>query len=179
MNTFLKRTGFWLFLLSGGWWVHGFDPETDGMTGIMDLVRKRFPEVHQLSTEELALWLNDTHRARPVILDVRLPEEYEVSHLAGAQQVDPKIPLPELRSKIATNRPVVVYCSVGYRSSALAERLMQAGVTNVFNLEGSIFKWANEGRPLRRQETNAHTVHPYNIRYGVLLKPELRDTDSK
>ena len=57
------------------------------------------------------------------------------------------------RDGIAKDAPIVTYCSVGYRSGKMAERLQAAGYTNVRNLEGSIFKWANEHRPLVRGES--------------------------
>jgi len=179
VSSIARHLGFWLFLLSGGLLVHGFDPETDGMQGIKDLVRKRFPDVHQLQTGELAAWLSDTNRPQPVLLDVREIEEFEVSHLPDAKNVKPNAKLNDIRAIVATDRPVVVYCSVGYRSSALAQRLAKLGLTNVFNLEGSIFQWANEGRPIVKDKAAepATKVHPYNKRYGVLLKPALRSED--
>lgn len=173
--TLSRRLGFWMFLFSGGLLVYGFDPETDGMQGIKELVRKRFPEVRQLQPAELAEWLNDTNRQPPLILDVREAKEFKVSHLADAQNVDPDSKPSDLEAKTATNRPVVVYCSVGYRSSALAQRLIKSGYTNVYNLEGSIFQWANEGHEVVNEKQEAvKKVHPYNKRWGVLLKPELR-----
>lgn len=175
VNLLGQRIGFWIFLLSGSA-VLGFDPEQDGLAGIKDLVRKRFPEVRQLPTKELAAWLADTKRPQPVILDVRQPEEFALSHLPGARRVDPNAKADSVRSLTATNQPVVVYCSVGYRSSELAQRLLKAGVTNVFNLEGSIFQWANEGRPLAGTNGPAAKVHPYDDRWGALLKPEVRAT---
>lgn len=78
---------------------------------------------------------------------------------------------------IATLKPnatVIVYCSVGYRSSQMAERLRKAGVANVFNLDGSIFQWANEGRPLQKAGEPAKVVHPYNKTFGKSLKEEYR-----
>jgi rhodanese-related sulfurtransferase len=179
VSSFGRQLGFWLFLLSGGILVHGFDPETDGIQGIKDLVRKRFPEVSQLQTAELVIWLNDPNRPQPVLLDVREVKEFDVSHLPGATNVKPNAKAADLKAIIATGQPVVVYCSVGYRSSALAQRLAKIGLTNVFNLEGSIFQWANEGRPLVKNEPAepAEKVHPYNKRYGVLLKPALRSED--
>ena len=144
------------------------------MDGIKELVRKRFPEVQQLPTQELVAWLADTHRPPPVILDVRQAEEFGVSHLAGARRIDPDAKADAIKATTATNQPLVVYCSVGYRSSELARRLMKSGVTNVFNLEGSIFQWANEGRALTGTNGPATTVHPYSERWGALLKPALR-----
>lgn len=173
VNTIGKWCGLWVFLLTGSV-VLGFDPETDGMEGIKAMVRKRFPEVRQLPTPELASWLADTNRPQPVLFDVRQPDEFVVSHLAGALQVNPDTKLDVLRAQLTTNRPVVVYCSVGYRSSELARRLLKAGITNVFNLEGSIFQWANEGRPVVNTNGIAAKVHPYNERWSTLLKPEVR-----
>ena len=69
----------------------------------------------------------------------------------------------------------MTYCSAGYRSGKLAERLQAAGYTNVRNLDGSIFKWANERRPLVRGESEPVTkVHPYSAIWGRLLAPEAR-----
>jgi rhodanese-related sulfurtransferase len=137
-------------------------------------VRARFPAVRQLSTAELAGWLADADRPAPLLLDVREPAEFAVSHLPGAVRVDPDASPEKLRPLVSTNRAVVVYCSVGYRSSALAARLAKAGATNVANLEGSIFAWANEGRPLASNGRPASVVHPYDARWGRLLNPERR-----
>ena len=71
---------------------------------------------------------------------------------------------------------VVVYCSVGYRSAAMVERLMKLGVKNAFNLEGSIFEWANSGKPVVNDQGMTKGVHPYNDYWGQLLKRELHQT---
>ena len=65
------------------------------------------------------------------------------------------------------------YCSVGYRSSRLAEELRARGFENVFNLEGSLFQWANEGRPLYRGEERVDQAHPYDEEWGQLLDRRL------
>ena len=161
------------FLLTGKA-LPGFHPETHGMEGIKKIVRARFPEVRQLSTSGLDAWLANPDRPRPWILDVRRQEEFSVSHLPGATRVDPGTEGRALEDLVPTNQPVVLYCSVGYRSSALARRWMKAGRTNVFNLEGSAFQWANEGRPLDGGSGPASKVHPYSKRWAILLKPEVR-----
>jgi rhodanese-related sulfurtransferase len=168
-----KRLAFWLFMLTGKV-LPGFDPETDGLEGIKKLVRKQFPDVRQLRATELDAWLADPNRPQPEILDVRTPDEFAVSHLLGSRRFDPGENGPALESVVAANRPVVLYCAVGYRSSALARRLMMAGLTNVFSLEGSIFQWANEGRQLVDSNGPATKVHPYGHRWRVLLKPQVR-----
>ena len=70
--------------------------------------------------------------------------------------------------------PVVVYCSVGYRSAAIVQRIERAGVGRVYNLEGGIFAWANEGRPIFKDNARAKLVHPYDKLWGLLLHEDLR-----
>ena len=146
----------------------------EGLRHMKQVVRNSFPGVRQLSSADLAAWLADTNRVQPVLLDVRTHPEFMVSHLRGAWQIDPKTPATDTLNTLPLARPVVVYCSVGYRSSEYAARMIKEGFTNVVNLEGSLFQWANEGRPLSSNGQPAALVHPYNATFGKLLKPELR-----
>ena len=136
-------------------------------------IRGEFPAVRQLSTAELAAMLAREEGPRPLLLDVRSEEEYRVSHLWGAVRVDPGAEEPELPEGVGKDHPIVAYCSVGHRSSGLASRLMAAGYTEVWNLEGSIFEWANEGRPVYRGDDEVRQVHLFDGRWGKLLDPEL------
>jgi len=141
----------------------------------LKIVRSQFPEVTQLKTMDLAVWLADRNRQQPQLLDVREQAEFDVSHLVGAARVSPETSAQDILTKLDPNRPIVVYCSVGWRSSKLAARLIAAGRRDVSNLEGSIFAWANEGRPLVTMEgKGTKLVHPFDSHYGQLLKPEHR-----
>ena len=141
---------------------------------VLKRIRSSYPEVRQISVDSLAAWLNDPRRPAPVLLDVREPEEYAVSHLRGAIRVDPDTDDLSVLAGVDRDTPIVTYCSVGYRSSALAEKLMRAGFTNVANLEGSIFAWANRGHPVYDDGHRAEYVHPYDAIWGKLLDPALR-----
>jgi len=143
-----------------------------GWTLINAKIRHDFPAVKRITTAELAVWLSDGARAKPVLLDVRTRVEYDVSHLRGARHVPPDGDVA--RVGLPKEQPLVTYCSVGYRSGAFAEKLRAAGYSNVMNLEGSIFRWANEGRPIVRGEEQVQEVHPYNNTWGLLLKKEHR-----
>ncbi len=154
-----------LFALAGS--SYGF-----GWTLVNAKIRQSFPEVKRITTAQLAAWLEDDTRAAPLLLDVRTTAEFDTSHLRNAQQVAPNARALLLHE--AKDRPIVTYCSVGYRSAALAERLRGEGYSNVANLEGSIFRWANEGRPLYRADQLVREVHPYNTTWGLLLRKELR-----
>jgi rhodanese-related sulfurtransferase len=137
-------------------------------------IAAEFPLVPTLAPAELAAWLDDPDREPPILLDVREPNEFAVSHLPGARRVDPDADVIKLLASLTPKRPVVLYCSVGFRSSKLAEQLLEAGASDVRNLEGSIFRWANEGLPLQRDGMPAHRVHPYSSRYAEMLHPNLR-----
>ncbi len=138
-------------------------------------LRAKFSDVHWITTQQLADWLADKKRPAPVLLDVRAPAEWKVSHLAGARRVDPKASAQEAAGSLAKDTPIVTYCSVGYRSGEMAKKLRAAGFTQVQDLEGSIFEWANEGRPLVRDEGKKATqVHPYNATWGRLLRDDVR-----
>ena len=130
-------------------------------------IRLRFPKVQQLSTVDLAAWLSDADRSQPLLLDARTLEEYQVSHLSHAQLVTED--LKDLVDTVDREKPIVVYCSVGYRSSAIARRLNSLGYQNVFNLSGSIFQWVNENRPVNSQGKIVTQVHPYNKFWQYLL----------
>ena len=137
------------------------------------LIQRQFPTVKWLNTQQLVGWLRDRTQPQPLLLDARTEAEYQVSHLPQAQRIDPYH--PNLK-EIAVERdvPVVVYCSVGYRSARIAQQLEQFGFTNVYNLEGSIFQWVNEGNPVFQGDRSTVSVHPYNAKWGRLLKAKYR-----
>jgi rhodanese-related sulfurtransferase len=146
-------------------------------------VRAQFPGVAQMSTAELARRLEAGEK--PVLLDVRRFEEYAVSHLEGAIWLDPETEKPELPG-VGRDTAIVTYCSIGWRSSQMAARLQEAGYRRVHNLEGSIFEWAREGRPLFQSggdavkaaetaaEKKVYRIHPYSPAWSFLVPPEKR-----
>lgn len=137
-------------------------------------LRTKFPKVGWISTRDLADWLQNKQKRAPVLLDVRTPEEWNVSHLPGARRVDPDASAESVAGGLSKQTPIVTYCAVGYRSGEMANRLREAGFTDVHNLEGSIFQWANEHRPLVREHETVSTVHPYSSFWGRLLSDEVR-----
>lgn len=146
-----------------------------GWSAVERSIRSEFPAVPQLSTDSLAAWLQAPPPAQPLLLDVRTADEYAVSHLPDARRVEPGAEaLPAFLDDLPRDTPIVAYCSVGYRSSALTDRLLAAGFTDVHNLEGSIFRWANEGRPVVRDGETVRQVHPYDRLWGRLLDREHR-----
>jgi rhodanese-related sulfurtransferase len=137
-------------------------------------VSKRFQEVAQISADDLAAKLQAAQA--PLLFDVRTEAEYRVSHLSGAEWVDPETVPEAFLAKYgatAAGRDVVFYCSVGMRSSGLAaevqEGLVKAGATSVANLRGGIFGWHNAKRPLVDAAGATDFVHPFNDKWGALV----------
>ena len=137
-------------------------------------LRIQFPEVRWITTGDLADWLEDRHRKSPVLLDVRTPDEWDVSHLPGARRVDPWTSAEMALPNVAADIEVVAYDAVGYRAAELATRLRAAGFTHVRCLDGAIFQWANEHRPLARNGDPVTRVHPYTQYWGRLLSDDVR-----
>ena len=136
------------------------------------MIELKWPEVPQLATAELARRI-DAHE--PVLLiDTRAKDEYLVSHLPGAVWAESPAQLRAAVRNAPATQLIVLYCSVGVRSSKAAALLMRDGGHTVANLRGSIFQWANEGRALEAEGRPTLQVHPYNRVWGQLLEPRLR-----
>jgi rhodanese-related sulfurtransferase len=108
--------------------------------------------------------------APPLLLDVRAPAEYRVSHLPGARFVNFDSIAAAQFEDLPRTQPVVVYCSVGVRSERLGERLHALGFEHVRNLYGGIFEWVNEGYPVYDRTGLTANVHPYSAMWSPWLK---------
>lgn len=148
-----------------------------------DKIMRQFAEVSHVSP----LTLEAMSSEDVVVFDVREKQEYDVSHIAGAIHIEPNISEFDFLKNYAAqtqDKTVILYCSVGQRSSILARKvqteLMAQGADSVYNLEGGIFKWHNEQRPLQNQmtpssETEETTfVHPYNRFWGRMVNDQSR-----
>jgi rhodanese-related sulfurtransferase len=112
-----------------------------------------------------------------LIFDVREIDEFSVSHLDNAIRVDPSISAAEFATLYGhqlQNKKIVFYCSVGRRSSLLAERVEKEAITlgasKILNLENGIFGWHNQKRPLTSVIAPTNYVHPYNQKWGKLIQ---------
>lgn len=104
-------------------------------------------------------------------IDAREKEEYDVSRIIEAIHVGyDDFDLQSL-SNVPKDQELIVYCSVGYRSEKITEKLQEAGYENVSNLYGGIFEWKNQGRPVVDSLGNeTENVHAFNRLWGIWLK---------
>lgn len=100
----------------------------------------------QISAPELAAWLADASREKPVLLDVREPWEFERARIEGAQLV-PMREVPSRIGEVTKDRAVVAVCHHGGRSMQVALFLEKAGYKNVHNLAGGVDAWSRTVDP--------------------------------
>ena len=149
----------------------------EGLDAIQADIISDHKSVAQLSAENYL----ELDRSDILLLDIREPEEYAVSRLPGAVRVDPNASAATLiHMGDVTGKKIIVYCSVGRRSSIFAEReqtaLMKMGATSVSNLEHGIFGWHNERRELMDANGETDAVHPYN---GIWKRYVKRDEKAR
>lgn len=127
--------------------------------------------VPTLTTKELA---DTLAKKKVLLLDTREKEEFEVSHLPDAHWVGYDNFKIATVAQVDKSTPIVVYCSVGYRSERVGEKLKRAGFTNVTNLFGGLFAWANESRPLKDKGDKATLkVHGFDKEWAQYLSPKV------
>jgi rhodanese-related sulfurtransferase len=105
-----------------------------------------------------------------IFIDTRAPEEFKVSHLPSARFLNYNNFTTEDLKKLPKDCKLVVYCSVGYRSERVGEKLLELGYTDVLNLYGGIFEWKNEGLEVVNPTNHpTDSVHTYNKNWGKWL----------
>ncbi len=97
-----------------------------------------------------------------ILLDARELNEYSVSHIKNSVFVGYDDFSLKSVEHIAKEQKIVVYCSVGYRSEKVAQKLTKAGYTNVVNLFGGIFEWVNAEQEVVSNGKATTNVHGYD-----------------
>lgn len=102
--------------------------------------------MQQLMPGELAVWLSEEGRQKPVLLDVR--EEWEYAHCRIENSVHvPMNAVPRHLSDWEQDAPIVAICHHGARSFQVALFLEQNGFQQVYNLSGGVDAWAKTVDP--------------------------------
>ena len=99
-----------------------------------------------VSTAEATLLIN---REDAVVVDVRETNEWSAGHIPNARH----IALGQLDKRFSEiekfkERPIIVCCASGNRSSSAGRTLRKAGFQRVYNLAGGIGAWTEAGLPV-------------------------------
>ncbi len=107
------------------------------------------PNVPAIAATDVAARLAGAADQRPVVVDVREPDEWAEGHIADAQH----IPLGQLAARmdeIPRDRDVVLVCHSGQRSAVATAMLQRAGFTRASNLTGGMVAWEDHHLPVAR-----------------------------
>jgi rhodanese-related sulfurtransferase len=81
------------------------------------------------------------------LVDVRTEREYKKGHLVNAKNIVYQgANWDEQVASLDKDKPVYVYCAKGGRSAKCAALLEEAGFKKIFDLDGGITQWVNEGK---------------------------------
>ena len=142
------------------------------LANIEAVVSRRY-RVPEMTSTVLAGQLD---KPETVVFDVREPDEFAQSHIAGAQRVDPSLSAADFFARYGGDlkgKAVVFYCAVGVRSAMMLSRVQEAlpgyGATAGYNLRGGIFRWFAGGGAVQSAAGPMQSVHPYDSEWKQLL----------
>ena len=111
-----------------------------GTIYVHNYIRENYTEVSSKEAKELILKIN------PIILDVRTYKEFKSGHLKDASLLSLHIIQGQMKEITRyRNRPVLVYCATGNRSTVASKLLLDNGFKKVYNLRQGIKGWIKEG----------------------------------
>lgn len=122
---------------------------------------KKSNSIESLHPKEFAEKIKTTDH--PQILDVRTPDEFESDHIENAKNVNWNS--DDFETKAAAfdkSKPVFVYCLSGGRSKKAAAKLSELGFTNVYELEGGILNWNEEGFGIPAEVSAGMSMNDFN-----------------
>ena len=129
--------------------------------------RSTFSDVWHIGPDELRA-MRDAGSV--TLVDVRSAAEQEVSTLPGA------VPLHELEWPPTSDQPVVVFCTVGFRSSLEARRLAATATPSggIFSMAG-ILSWAHSGGELVTPSSGepVRRLHAYASTWAAMAPSEV------
>jgi rhodanese-related sulfurtransferase len=102
--------------------------------------------LNEIAASELAAWLSDPRREKPVLLDVREAWEWQAARIEGARHI-PMREVPARLGEIDRDREVVAICHHGGRSQQVAMFLEKNGFAKVHNLVGGVDAWSRTVDP--------------------------------
>jgi len=103
------------------------------------------------------------HTSNLIFLDAREKPEFTVSHIPNALWVGYDHFDEKRVAKLPKDKQIIVYCSVGYRSEKITEKLLKMGFSKVANLYGGIFAWKHAGGKVHNDKgQTTEKVHTFN-----------------
>ena len=95
-------------------------------------------EIQLLEKHEFQVLMNQDVQ----LIDVRTSEEYSKGFIEEAQNIDyNSTDFANKISKLDKNKPVLLYCAMGGRSSKASKVFKSQGFKNIYDLKGGFLSW--------------------------------------
>jgi len=107
--------------------------------------------INQMNSDELIefIELNDA-----ILVDVRTEDEYNSGYIENSLNIDYFSNDFSLNAdKLDKSTPIILYCRSGKRSSMSANKISKLGFKEIYNLEGGILEWIEEGNAVIFNDT--------------------------
>jgi len=127
-------------------------------------------KVYDVSTTDFqkAMLLSDA-----TLVDVRTPEEYAEGHIEGAININwYKRTFRNYVLNIPQDKPILIYCRTGNRTSKTATALQSLGFKEIYNLDKGIKQWKIENTPTTIEDTQK------NINFQKIATNTTNDVDA-
>ncbi len=83
------------------------------------------------------------------LVDIRTPKEFNVEHIKGALNIDwYKRGFKDSIQILAKDKPIIIYCRSGNRTSKATSALQALGFKEIYNLDKGIKDWKKNELPL-------------------------------
>jgi len=89
---------------------------------------------------------------KPIVLDVRTPDEFAEGHIPGATNVDAHD--PDFAKKVAQldqKRPVIIHCAAGGRSSQMLPTVAAQKFPEIYHMNKGFSAWSASGKPVEKK----------------------------
>jgi rhodanese-related sulfurtransferase len=106
------------------------------------------PGGQQLSPVDATMKIN---RENALVVDVRPAAEFAAGHVADSINL-PRDKIGERSAELEKyrDRPIILSCATGVRSSAACNELKKLGFDKVFSLAGGMGAWSQAGLPVKK-----------------------------
>ena len=112
----------------------------------------------------------EVQKSKFTILDARTKKEFEISHIRNAIWVGYEEFDFKLVQNISLNDTILIYCTIGYRSEKIGQKLKKNGLKHIYNLKGGIIQWVNDGYEIVRNEKPTNEIHPFSKAFEIWIQ---------
>jgi rhodanese-related sulfurtransferase len=117
----------------------------------LELTGQSADSVKYISLEPYDFHLTWLKTDKALLIDVREFFEYKKSRIKDAINIPSSANMEFACDTLDKELSLFLYCTSGFRSKRVAEKFGEMGFAGIFNLEGGIKAWTEEGFPVEKK----------------------------